>query len=139
MLTRGDVLTELPFGNTTVLVEITGADVLAALENGVSQIEDGAGRFAQVSGLSYVFDPAAPAGQRIVSVTVGGAPLDQGRRYKVATNNFLLAGGDGYSMLANGSVLIDGDAGTLMASMVMEYIFGLNGVLPDVTGRITRQ
>lgn len=139
VLTRADILTELPFGNTTVLIEVSGANVRAALENGVSAIEDGAGRFAQVSGLTYSFDPAAPAGQRIVDVSVGGAPLDPARIYKVATNNFLLAGGDGYSAFGSGNVLVDGDAGTLMASMVMDYISGLNGVLPNVEGRIKRQ
>jgi 2',3'-cyclic-nucleotide 2'-phosphodiesterase (5'-nucleotidase family) len=139
VLTRADILTELPFGNTTVLVEISGADVLAALENGVSAIEDGAGRFAQVSGLSFVYDPAAPAGERIVSVTVGGNPLDTARSYKVAANDFIVAGGDGYSMLSNGTVLIDGDAGKLMASTVMDYIAGLGGALPGIEGRITQQ
>ncbi len=49
-LTRRDVLSELPFGNTTVLVEITGADIKAALENGVSLFSERAGRFPQVSG-----------------------------------------------------------------------------------------
>ena len=76
VLTRKDILTELPFGNVTVLAEVTGADLLAALENGVSQVEDGAGRFPQVSGLSFTYDPARPAGSRIVAVEVGGAPLD---------------------------------------------------------------
>ncbi|MDH5411701.1 MAG: bifunctional metallophosphatase/5'-nucleotidase, partial [Alphaproteobacteria bacterium] len=59
VLTRKDVLTELPFGNVTVLLEMTGADVLAALENGVSQVEEKAGRFPQVSGLSFTYDPKA--------------------------------------------------------------------------------
>ncbi len=138
VLTRADILTELPFGNTTVLIEITGADVRAALENGVSAIEDGAGRFAQVSGLTFAYDLAAPAGQRVTDVSVDGGPLDLARVYKVATNNFLLAGGDGYSMFGSGNVLVDGSAGKLMASTVMDYISGLNGVLPDVEGRITQ-
>ena len=50
MLTRRDILTELPFGNITVLTELPGSQILAALENGVSQVEKGAGRFPQLSG-----------------------------------------------------------------------------------------
>ena len=65
-LTRKDILTELPFGNTVVVAQITGADLLAALENGVSAVADKAGRFPQVSGMSFVYDPALPPGSRIV-------------------------------------------------------------------------
>ncbi len=59
----GEVLTVLPFQNTLSTFEVTGETIVAALENGVSQLEDGAGRFAQVAGLKYTFDPAAPAGR----------------------------------------------------------------------------
>jgi 5'-nucleotidase / UDP-sugar diphosphatase len=60
VLTRKNILMELPFGNVVVLIELSGADLLAALENGVSQIEDTAGRFPQVSGMTFTFDPANP-------------------------------------------------------------------------------
>jgi 5'-nucleotidase / UDP-sugar diphosphatase len=91
VLTRKDILMELPFGNVVVLIELSGADLLAALENGVSQIEDGAGRFPQVSGMTFTFDPARPPGSRIVAVEVGGRPLEKGRAYKVATTNISTA------------------------------------------------
>ena len=94
VLTRKDILTELPFGNTAVLLRLAGADVLAALENGVSRVEDVNGRFPQVSGLSFTFDPSKDAGSRIEEVSVGGAPLDLGKMYTVATNNFIAAGGE---------------------------------------------
>ena len=76
VLTRKDVLTELPFGNVTVLMELSGADLLESIENGVSQIEDGAGRFPQISGMTFAFDTSKPAGSRVTVITVGGAPLD---------------------------------------------------------------
>jgi 2',3'-cyclic-nucleotide 2'-phosphodiesterase (5'-nucleotidase family) len=72
VLTRKDILSELPFGNVVVLIELSGADLLAALENGISQLEDAAGRFPQVSGMSYRFDASKPAGRRVVAVEVGG-------------------------------------------------------------------
>ena len=62
-LTRKDILAELPFGNTAVLIELSGADLLAALENGVSQVEDTAGRFPQVSGMRYSLRCRAGAGR----------------------------------------------------------------------------
>jgi 5'-nucleotidase / UDP-sugar diphosphatase len=138
VLTRNDVLTELPFGNVTVLIRLSGADLLAALENGVSQTEDDAGRFAQVSGMSYAYDPSRPPGSRIVEVEVGGDPLDTGRSYRVATNDYMFRGGDGYAALGRGAVLIDPSAATLLASMVMDHIKQQGEIAPAVEGRITR-
>ncbi|UCH75175.1 MAG: 5'-nucleotidase C-terminal domain-containing protein [Rhodospirillales bacterium] len=137
VLTRKDVLTELPFGNVTVLLELSGADVVAALENGVSQVEKTAGRFPQVSGLSLVYDPAATAGSRVVSVKVGGAALDPAKIYRVATNDYMAGGGDGYAALEKGKALIDASGGTLMATTVMDYIAANAPVAPKAEGRIT--
>lgn len=136
VLTRKDVLTELPFGNVTVLLELSGADVLAALENGVSQVEEKAGRFPQVSGLSFTYDPAAAAGSRVVSVTVGGKPLDKAKTYKVATNDYMAGGGDGYAALKKGKALIDASGATYMATMVMDHIAANAPVAPKIEGRI---
>jgi len=136
VLTRKDVLTELPFGNVTVLLDMTGADVLAALENGVSQVEEKAGRFPQVSGLAFIYDPKAAAGSRVVSVTVGGKALDKAKTYKVATNDYMAGGGDGYAAMKNGKVVIDSSGATLMATTVMNHIAANAPVAPKVEGRI---
>ena len=136
ILTRKDILTELPFGNTAVLLKLSGADVLAALENGVSRVEDVNGPFPQVSGLTFIFDPAKEAGSRIEEVSVGGAPLDLDKTYTLATNSFIAGGGDGYSMLGNGEVLVDASAGTLLATVVMDYVSAQGSVAPEIEGRI---
>jgi 2',3'-cyclic-nucleotide 2'-phosphodiesterase (5'-nucleotidase family) len=138
VLTRKDVLTELPFGNVTVLIELSGADLLAALENGVSQVEDAAGRFPQVSGMSFTYDPAAPPGSRIVEAEIGGRPVDASRVYKVATNEYVYGGGDGYAALSRGKPLIDPSGGTLLANMVADYIARQREIAPETEGRITR-
>jgi len=135
-LTRRDILQELPFGNPGVLVELSGADLLAALENGVSQVENKAGRFPQVSGLRLTYNPGKPAGSRVLEVQVGGKVLDRTATYRVATNDFLLKGGDGYSSLSKGKVLIDASGGTLMATTVMRYITTKGSVAPQLEGRI---
>ncbi len=135
-LTRRDILNELPFGDKTVLLELTGRELRAALENGFSQIEKTSGRFPQVSGIEVVFDPARPAGGRVVEVRHGGAALDPDATYRLATNDFLGSGGDGYSVLAGKKLLIDADAGTLTAAQVMEHIAARGVIAPRPQGRL---
>lgn len=137
-LTRRAIQTELPFGNRTVKLEVSGAVVRQALENGFSMVEEGAGRFPQVSGLTVTYDMARPAGARVVAVEIGGEPLDDARTYTLATNDFMARGGDGYGMLAEGKVLIDAKAGQFMASQVMDYIDAAGDVAPAAVGRIVR-
>jgi len=137
-LTRRDILSELPFGNVTVVTELPGAQVLAALENAVSQVEKGAGRFAQVSGLSFVFDPAAEPGKRVSEVMVGAAPLDMAKTYTVAVNDYILGGGDGYASLGGGKIITGTGGGQLVANDVMAYVEKLGKVAPMVEGRIRK-
>ena len=136
-ISRKDILTELPFGNVTVMVEVTGKQLREALENGVSKIEDGAGRFAQISGMKIEVDPTKPAGERVTSAMVGDKPLDDGASYKLATNDFLLGGGDGFTSLTGGKVLVDARGGKLVANDVMVYVKKLGTVDAKVEGRIT--
>jgi 2',3'-cyclic-nucleotide 2'-phosphodiesterase (5'-nucleotidase family) len=138
-LTRKDVLTELPFGNIAVLLEISGADLRSALEEGVSGVEDAAGRFPQVSGLRFVFDAKLPKGSRVLEVSIGGKPLDAAATYRLATNDYMMAGGDGYASLKKGRPIIDASGGALMANVVMEYIAARGTVSPAVEGRIEQK
>ncbi|MBS0564246.1 MAG: 5'-nucleotidase C-terminal domain-containing protein [Proteobacteria bacterium] len=137
-LTRRDILTELPFGNVTVVTELPGSQVLAALENAVSQVEKGAGRFAQVSGMTFTFDPSAPAGSRVSEVMVAGQALVPDKLYRVAVNDYILGGGDGYSALGGGRIVTDTGGGNLLASDVMAYVEKAGKVAPKVEGRIRR-
>ena len=134
-ITRRDILTELPFGNVTVLTEVTGTQILGALENGFSKVEDGAGRFPQVSGMVVNADLKQPAGSRVVSVIVGGKPLNPAAIYKLATNDFMLNGGDGYAGLA-GKTLIGGNAGKLIANDVIVLIKKQGSITAKIEGRI---
>ena len=137
VLTRKDVFTELPFGNKTVVEEISGADLLAGLENGFSQVEQGAGRFPQVSGLMVTADLTKAPGARVQTVTVNGKPLDPAATYKLATNDYMIGGGDGYTAFSKGKVLGDPSAAHLMASDVIDYITAKKTVDAKVDGRIT--
>ncbi|MEM8848803.1 MAG: 5'-nucleotidase C-terminal domain-containing protein [Pseudomonadota bacterium] len=135
-ITMGEVLTVLPFQNTLATFTATGADIVAALENGVSEIADGAGRFPQVAGMTYAFDAAAEPGSRISDVMVGGAPIDMGATYGVVTNNYMRNGGDGYAMFSTAEDAYDFGPG--LELVVADYIAGLGGsYTPYTDGRIT--
>ena len=139
-VTLGDVLTVLPFGNLVSTFELSGADVVAALENGVSQVENGAGRFPQVSGLRYTFDPAAEAGSRIVSVEVLGedgsyTPIDLEAIYSVASNDFMRRGGDGYTVFFENSQNAY-DFGRPLDQVLADYIAANSPVNPQIEGRV---
>ncbi len=135
-LTRRDILSELPFGNKTVVLQLTGRDVVAALENGLSQIEEGAGRFPHVSGLSVRYDPARPGGERVLEVTRDGTAFDPDATLTLATNDYMGNGGDGYDVFEDKVRLVDAYAGTLMATQVIEFIAAQGSVAPVVEGRL---
>jgi 5'-nucleotidase / UDP-sugar diphosphatase len=138
VLTRRDIQSELPFGNKTILIEVSGADLRAALENGVSAVEDGGGRFPHVSGLSFSYDASKPVGERVTDIEVGGAPLDDAATFKLATNDFMGGGGDGYVMFIDKPRIIDANAASLMARQVIDYIDAAGSIAPKAEGRITR-
>lgn len=135
-LTRRDILTELPFGNRVVMVELTGADLLATIENGLAKLPEPSGRFPQVSGIRVTADPARPAGTRVLTIDVGGVPLDPARHYTLAVNDFLLRGGDGYDRLSAGRVLLRPEDGKLVANDVMVHAKALGRISAGIEGRI---
>jgi 5'-nucleotidase len=140
-VTMGEVLTVLPFQNTLSTFEITGATVVAALENGVSQVEEVKGRFPQVAGLKFTWDPSvAPNEGRISDVMVatadGFAPIDMDKTYLVVTNNYVRNGGDGYKMFA-GDDKNAYDYGPDLADVTAEYLAEHSPYQPYVDGRIS--
>jgi 5'-nucleotidase len=90
-ITRGDIITVLPFGNYIVTKRMKGSDILAALEHGLSAYPDQNGGFPQVGNIEYLFDPSKPAGQRVSYVRIKGEKLDLNKEYIVATNDFMAA------------------------------------------------
>ena len=134
-VTMGEVLGVLPFQNTLSTFQVTGAAIVAALENGVGQIEDGAGRFPQVAGMSFAVDAAAPAGSRVSDVMVGDAPIDLDATYGVVSNNYVRNGGDGYAMFEDAMNAYD--FGPDLADVTAEYIAANAPYQPYTDGRIT--
>ena len=108
-ITKGNIVSVLPFGNYIVTLEVTPAILAAALENGVSALPGG-GRFPQVSGFSFVFNPDAEEGYRVLAIYVDGQSLDltdETTTFTLATNNFIAAGGDAFTMFADLPILME--------------------------------
>ncbi len=142
-VTMGEVLTVLPFQNTLSTFEISGQGVIDALENGVSQVEEVKGRFPQVAGMTFTWDPSvAPNEGRIVEVMVakdGGYELiDPAATYLVVTNNYVRNGGDGYNMF-EGDDKNAYDFGPDLADVTAEYLAENAPYQPYLDGRIKQK
>jgi 5'-nucleotidase len=138
-VTVGEVLTVLPFGNTLARADLTGAQLKTALEQGVRNYVVGsaspAGNFPQVAGIRFRFDPALPAGSRVTELTLAdGTPVSPAATYRVVTNNFMLAGGDGFVAFTEGANRFD--YGFVMADEVMDYIGANSPITAGTDGRI---
>lgn len=139
-VTMGEVITVLPFQNTLSTFRVSGQDIIDALENGVSQYEEGAGRFPQVAGLQFTVDPAQPAGSRVsgVNVLIGGDawwPIDPAALYGVVSNNYVRNGGDGYETFVDAADAYD--FGPDLADVTAEFLAANGPYTPYVDGRIT--
>lgn len=127
-ITYRDILTVQPFGNTLVVMDLTGEQLMAVL-NFAATLKAGSGGFLQVAGLKWTNNKG-----KAENVLVSEAPLDLKKTYKVVTNNFTAAGGDGYAMLKD---LPKTDTNFVDADALREYIGKLGKVEPKVEGRLT--
>lgn len=140
-ITRGQVLTVLPFGNVVVTLQVTGLELKQMLENGVSQMPGVAGRFPEVSGLCFTYDISAPVGSRVTGAvrqatdgSCTGAALDltAASTYTIAENDFMMTGGDGYPNFSARATTRD-----LMDQVLTDYITAQASISPAIQGRIT--
>ncbi|WJV30935.1 cell wall-binding repeat-containing protein [Rossellomorea sp. AcN35-11] len=145
-ITLGEVLTTMPFGNNLVTLDLTGEEIVAALEHSVKRVEgeDAPGEFLQVSGINYKYDVTKPAGERVWHVEVmtenGFEEIDLDMMYSVATNAFTANGGDGYTMLKEAK-----DEGRITELFIVDfevftsYIENNDPVSPVVEDRIVQE
>jgi 5'-nucleotidase/UDP-sugar diphosphatase len=130
-ITYRDILTVLPFGNTLYVVDVPGTALRDLLEYTATR-EPGQGAMAQVSGVTYVIENGEAK-----DILVNGAPIDDNKVYKVATNNYLASGGDGYTVLAG---LSGYDTGFVLADVVVEFVGEISPITAYAdSGRITRK
>lgn len=141
-ISRGDLLSVIPFGNTLVMRELTGEQVLAALENGVSEEGARGPRLLHTAGLRYVVDGTRPTGSRVVRAEFldekgRATPLDLKARYGIVTIEYLARGGDSYGMLRGSKVIPSPEP--IDITVVEEYL-KKHSPLPHPEGeRIIRQ
>lgn len=141
-ITLAQVLDVMPYGNTVVTLELTGAEIKEALENGVSKYPELDGRFPHVAGMKFSFNPNLPVGSRVVDIQVkkgeGYVAIDPKATYSVATNNFLADGGDFYTVFKTAK-----DEGRIKElffvdyELFNEYLAAHKPVNPQVEGRVT--
>ena len=136
-VTYGQIFALQPFGNTVEVIELTGAQIKALIEQQFTS--DGTGQFRQSflipsAGFSYVIDRSALDGQHVVEMTLNGGQIDPDRTYRVAVNNFLAQGGDGFTVLGQGRFVAGGvnDLDALEA-------FIEDGARASTEGRVTER
>lgn len=127
-----DLLSILPMMDELCLLEISGEHLVAILHNSVSQYPRLEGRFLQVSGLSFTFDPNVSSDRRVVesSVLVGGKPISGIAKYRVCTLNYLRKGKDGFDLLKSAMCLADGEQAGVLPTLVRDHfntLAALNG------------
>ncbi|CAH1780293.1 unnamed protein product [Owenia fusiformis] len=120
---KRDLLSILPMIDPMVVIEISGAAVIEALENGVSQYPALEGRFPQVAGISFGFDPNLPEGERVDRdhIRIQGEPLETERLYRLCTKHYLSLGKDGYTMFKDCPVLINDEEGPTLSVVVQNH------------------
>lgn len=133
-ITKGQVVEVLPFGNFIVTKELTGKEIKEVLEHGVKNFGEVAGSFAHVGGMKFAVDPSKPVGDRVVNITINNEEIDMNKKYTVATNDFLAAGGDEYPCFGNLPTLSEYSA---LEEALAKYIQELGVVDYHVEGRIT--
>jgi 2',3'-cyclic-nucleotide 2'-phosphodiesterase (5'-nucleotidase family) len=139
-ISRGQVLTVLPFGNIVVAVTINGAELKTMLENGVSRMPAVDGRFPQVSGLCFTYDISAAAGSRVTgavrqaadgSCTGAAIDLTAAASYRIVENDFMMTGGDGYPVFTSRASTLD-----IMDQVAADYVTANSPLSPAIQGRV---
>lgn len=126
-VTRGDIMSIFPFGNTIQMVEIKGSTIREMLEHSVFGYPASFGGFLDVSGMTFSFDPTQMIGHRVSDIYINGQPLDENKIYKMASNDFLFVGGDDYDMLKGLKVIGEFDT---CEEVLADYLnqVGMDGI-----------
>lgn len=98
-ISMGNLYEVFPFDNTLFTIEMTGAQIMKVLEHGIPNKQVG---MLQFSGLKIIYDESQPATERLTVTLPDGSPLNLTKSYKVATNDFMVAGGDNFTMFKEG-------------------------------------
>lgn len=139
LLTRRDIVSELPFRTHLAKLNLTGRQLKQVLEHSVSDVETAKGRFLQVSGLSFSFSTERPVGKRTEAIKVNEQDLELNKTYSVATSDYLASGGDGFdTFLSVESISNNQQASPLLSDLVIRAIQQEKTLSPKTNMRIRR-
>lgn len=132
-----DAISILPFSNKVGAFKYSGKTIVEALEHGVSSVDKKAGRFLQVAGMEYSYNPKNEVGSRVSNVTINGKPIELETIYTVALPLYIKNGGDGFQMLKNtvGIVEIDSEK-NIDSDIFIDYVKKIKVLNPKLEGRI---
>lgn len=132
-----DAISILPFSNKVGAFKYSGKTIVEALEHGVSSVDKKAGRFLQVAGIEYSYNPKDEVGSRVSNVTVNNKPIELETIYTVALPLYIKNGGDGFQMLKNtvGTVEIDSEK-NIDSDIFIDYVKKIKVLNPKLEGRI---
>ncbi|MEM6375231.1 MAG: 5'-nucleotidase C-terminal domain-containing protein [Pseudomonadota bacterium] len=133
-ITMADVRTALPFNNTLSTFKLSGQELKEVLENGVSEVLNGSGRFPQIAGMRFSYLPFNPLGEQVANIKIQGEPLDPDRDYTIVTNSYLRRGGDGYRTFLEAREAYD--LGPDIADLVAGYLGANRPYMPFRDDRI---
>lgn len=131
-VTLRSIFNIMPFDNAMVTLSMKGSDLRTVFDHGI-----GMGKMAQISGAHIIYDRAKPAGERLASVTVGGAALDDTKVYSIVTLDFLTSGGDGYSVFNR--FISSGTAGVLARDLLNECARKQGSIVAPALGRLKQK
>ncbi|KAL8669010.1 MAG: hypothetical protein Q9168_006391, partial [Polycauliona sp. 1 TL-2023] len=126
-----DIMNCFPFEDPVIVIRVSGSAILAALENSVSLLPALEGRYSQVSGIRFCYDPRLPPLERVKWVEIGGQPLEKGRKYSMATRGYMGRGKDGFTSLLVGSEggeaeeIVSEENGILISMILRQYFMSL--------------
>jgi len=119
--TLKNLISILPFPDMVVKIRITGKQLKDTLETSVSRYPAQDGRFLQISGFNFGFNPEKPAGERVEWIKINDEPLDLNKKYLAATKAYIALGNDGYDCLLGCEMLVDEENGLLLSCLVRKY------------------
>lgn len=136
-MSRRDITSELPYRSHVIVLEVTGKQLIAAIEHGLSGLESASGRFLQVSGIVIQYNSANEIGKRLISLKHQGKEIDPNKQYKVAMSDYLAKGGDDFAMFnGNKSINYSRQKNILISDIVINYIRESGVIKPKVNNRI---
>ncbi len=137
VLRRSDIVKELPFRNKIALLNVTGRQMIAALEIGFSLIKEVKGRFPQIAGMQVEYDSSKNVGSRVVSVRTNGREINASEKYKLVTTSYLASGGDGFTLFKNLSKQkFDNQMSRLVSDVIIDSIRSKGELSVNKSGRL---